>query len=898
MLASTVIYLILSTGKVNGTKMISNKALVEEEQQHDTNHNVPSGNGDTVSNHPSRVMFMKESYDHIIDEDEMEMEDVDMEQVDTEQVTRPTASRLTGFEKILALKSFAYKWKKKTIRRNDLNMAFCDSPDLPMVEDCHSFYWTKRRSVPMKNYHEEARAEKDISKFLENPVVLFKVKGTIWKDIAREMLHDINTLRPNLNLDVEVAFSCLMSTAGDYTIPEMVQGLLFNNTYDVIADQSFVVVLGSIPGLTETHTSFAVLPKDVNLGLSMEEVKIICLILSPVKSKQTKSAIEVGRTYGTLLSELELRRRLQDAKTPADFAVIVKEAGSRVREKHSEDYKTAKEVMHQVGEGKKEKGGFKKLINEIMPPGKLLLRDIKRRKKHYYSDFTDGLDDLVSIKKYLTSIIFLYFTLLLPVMAFGVLNSYNTHKAIETRKGILAQAFGGIIFALFAGQPLSVVQTTIPICLFIKIVYTFGVTMLNVDFLTFYTLVGLWNGFFLLCYSFTGLSKLMAHCSRSTEEIVGLFTSLAFVVDSLKYVSKEFDTYWCSDIGCNRSTALGVFLVIFGVLFIAVLIYNFKWSPYLSTGKRKMVAEYALPFSVLVMSFVGSYLMKDIKLGSFTDEVYEMEPIYVSFEYRPMLFKGCSVDGGIVKRAADESTDACNAIDISAFVVAMALGFIVSMLFFVEANVATSMVNNPHNKLKKGSAYHLDMFTTAIINIILSVFGLPWMHACLPTSPMHVRGLADIEEKVEHGYVKEIVIRVRETRITTLVANVLVFISMLMIPVPLEYIPIPALYGVLLFLAASSLADFQLWERVLLMFTEQTLYPPIHYIRKVPQKSVHIFTALQLLQLGFLCGLSFSGVAYLKMFFPFIIIALIPIRKFLIPKVINEDHLDALDGAH
>merc|ERR1712176_1227529 len=108
-------------------------------------------------------------------------------------------------------------------------------------------------------------------------------------------------------------------------------------------------------------------------------------------------------------------------------------------------------------------------------------------------------------------------------------------------------------------------------------------------------------------------------------------------------------------------------------------------------------------------------------------------------------------------------------IGAASFITSAALGFIVSMLFFVEANVAASMVNNPHNKLKKGTAYHLDMLTTAVINIILSVFGLPWMHACLPTSPMHVRGLADIEEKVELGYVKEIIVSVRETRLTTLI---------------------------------------------------------------------------------------------------------------------------------
>ena len=825
--------------------------------------------------------------DMFTDSDNMDMDDVEVE------VRSPLSPALGQFSKILAVKTLAVKWRKKAIKKNHLNMAFSDSPHVPQVDACHAMYWTKRRSVPLKNYHDEARAEKDISKFLDNPVVLFKVKGQQWKDIAREMLENIKILKPSMALNVERAYSCLMSSAGDYTIPECVQGLVYNHDSDIICEQSFVVVLGSTPAVLETQTSFAVLKNSVNLGAQMSEVKMICMILSPVKSKQTKSGIEVGRTYTTLLSDLELRRRLLDSKSPAEFASIVKEGCTRVMDKHTELYKQEREMEHEEEVGDQTGSPVKNFFKSIMPPGKLLLNDIKRRKKHYLSDFTDGLDSWRSIKKYTTSVIFLYFTLLLPVMAFGVLNSYNTENEIETRKGILAQAFGGIIFALFAGQPLSVVQTTIPIVLFIKLVHTFSEDLFEVDFLTFYTLVGLWNGFFLVIYAFTGVSQIMAYCSRSTEEIVGIFTSIAFIVDSMKYVSKQFDAHWCDDGGdCkypDRSVALAVFIVTFGTLFIAVQIYNFKWSPFLSSGKRKLVAEYALPFSVLVMSLIGSYFMKDVKLETFTDEKYEMKPVYSPFEYKAMKFYGCT---------EDDEGHKCKGIDAASFITSAALGFIVSMLFFVEANVAASMVNNPHNKLKKGSAYHLDMLTTAVINIILSVFGLPWMHACLPTSPMHVRGLADIEEKVELGYVKEIIVSVRETRLTTLIANILVFISLLLIPVPLEYIPIPALYGVLLFIAISSLSDFQLWERVLLLLTEQTLYPPIHYIRKVPQKAVHTFTALQLVQLGVLCALSFSGVPYLKMLFPFIIIALIPIRKFLIPKAIHEDHLEALDGSH
>jgi sodium borate transporter 11 len=49
----------------------------------------------------------------------------------------------------------------------------------------------------------------------------------------------------------------------------------------------------------------------------------------------------------------------------------------------------------------------------------------------------------------------------------------------------------------------------------------------------------------------------------------------------------------------------------------------------------------------------------------------------------------------------------------------------------------------------------LDLFVVAILNAALSVFGLPWMHATLPHSPLHVRGLADVEERVDQGLVYE-----------------------------------------------------------------------------------------------------------------------------------------------
>ena len=59
--------------------------------------------------------------------------------------------------------------------------------------------------------------------------------------------------------------------------------------------------------------------------------------------------------------------------------------------------------------------------------------------------------------------------------------------------------------------------------------------------------------------------------------------------------------------------------------------------------------------------------------------------------------------------------------------------------------------------------------------------------------------------------------RVRETRLSGIVSHVAIGLSVLMVPTPLEWIPIPVLYGVFLYLAVTGLAGNQFWERILLV---------------------------------------------------------------------------------
>ena len=64
------------------------------------------------------------------------------------------------------------------------------------------------------------------------------------------------------------------------------------------------------------------------------------------------------------------------------------------------------------------------------------------------------------------------------------------------------------------------------------------------------------------------------------------------------------------------------------------------------------------------------------------------------------------------------------------------------------------------------------------------------------------------------------IVRVRETRLSSIVSSVMIGLSLLILPV-LSYIPTPVLYGLFLYIAVTALTGNQLFERIMLLITEQ-----------------------------------------------------------------------------
>lgn len=67
------------------------------------------------------------------------------------------------------------------------------------------------------------------------------------------------------------------------------------------------------------------------------------------------------------------------------------------------------------------------------------------------------------------------------------------------------------------------------------------------------------------------------------------------------------------------------------------------------------------------------------------------------------------------------------------------------------------------------------------------------------------------------------IVSVKETRVTSLLANILIGVSVFLLPVPLQWIPKPVLYGLFLYIALTSIDGNQMCDRMALLLKEQVV---------------------------------------------------------------------------
>nr|XP_023682205.1 electrogenic sodium bicarbonate cotransporter 4-like [Paramormyrops kingsleyae] len=336
--------------------------------------------------------------------------------------------------------------------------------------------------------------------------------------------------------------------------------------------------------------------------------------------------------------------------------------------------------------------------------------------------------------------------------------------------------------------------------------------------------------------------------------------------------------------------ALMSFILFFGTYSMTVSLKKFKFSRYFPTKCRSLISDFAIIISILVFCMLDHLLNLDtpklhvpteIKLRKLISDFSTLMSImtFVGLDMLiglqtpklivPTEFKPTRSDRGwIVEPFGKNPWWMC----LASFVPAL----LVTILIFMDQQITAVIVNRKENKLKKGCGYHLDLFWVGILMAACSLLGLPWYVAATVISIAHIDSLKMESECSAPGEQPQF-LGVREQRLTGILVFVLTGVSIFLAPI-LQFIPMPVLYGVFLYMGVASLSGVQFWDRIKLYLMPAKHQPDFIYLRHVPLRKVHLFTLVQITCLAVLWILKSTVAAIV---FPVMILGLMLVRKML-----------------
>ena len=202
--------------------------------------------------------------------------------------------------------------------------------------------------------------------------------------------------------------------------------------------------------------------------------------------------------------------------------------------------------------------------------------------------------------------------------------------------------------------------------------------------------------------------------------------------------------------------------------------------------------------------------------------------------------------------------------------------------------------------LRKPPGFHWDIFLLGLTTFVAGILGIPFPNGLIPQAPFHTNSLcvtrqvSDTDEAAK-GKLVRIVDHVVEQRVSNLAQGLLFLVTMTgPLLIVLHLIPQGVLAGLFFVMGAQALAGNGITAKILYLAADKELTDPADPLRRLErQRAIWAFVALELIGFGVTFAITQTIAA---IGFPIIIIALIPIRTFLMPKWFREEELRALDA--
>lgn len=484
----------------------------------------------------------------------------------------------------------------------------------------------------------------------------------------------------------------------------------------------------------------------------------------------------------------------------------------------------------------------------------------------------------------------------------------RTHSQYGVNEVLLASVLGSVVFSLLACQPLVIVGVTGPITVFNYTVYDIMVPT-GVNYLAFMCWIGLWALVMHWVLAVTNSCNWLRYVTRFPCDIFGFYVAFIYLQKGVQVLTL---------LGDREPFYLSVMAAML-VFFIAYACSQLGASTLFHHHVRVFLKDYGTPLTVIFFTgFVRIGRMKEVSL----------ESLPTSAAFFPTQDRGWLVHFWDI-RVAD-------------VFLAIPFALLLTILFWFDHNgrvtyqdfsdiawaslltrshtVSSLIAQGTEFPLRKPPGFHWDIFLLGLTTGVAGILGIPFPNGLIPQAPFHTESLcvtkvvhldggdhngtggsagaaaADDDEGGDRkGHWELQRTHVVEQRVSNLAQGLLTLGTMTgPLLVVLHLIPQGVLAGLFFIMGYQALEGNGVTAKILFLLRDAELTPASSPLRRVRRRSrVWLFVALALVGFGATFAITQTVAA---VGFPVFIIALIPARALLLPRLFTPQELAILDA--
>lgn len=505
-----------------------------------------------------------------------------------------------------------------------------------------------------------------------------------------------------------------------------------------------------------------------------------------------------------------------------------------------------------------------------------IIGDLRRRAPYYWSDWKDAWDYRV-----VPATIYMYFANILPALAFSLDMFTRTHSQYGVNEVLLASVLGSVVFSVLACQPLVIVGVTGPITVFNYTVYDIMVPT-GVNYLAFMCWIGLWALVMHWILAVTNSCNWLRYVTRFPCDIFGFYVAFIYLQKGVQILTL---------LGDREPFYLSVMAAML-VFSIAYACSQLGASSLFHHYVRVFLKDYGTPLTVIFFTgFVHIGRMKQV----------DLESLPTSAAFFPTQDRGWLVHFWDI-RVAD-------------VFLAIPFALLLTILFWFDHNVSSLIAQGTEFPLRKPPGFHWDIFLLGLTTGVAGILGIPFPNGLIPQAPFHteslcvtkvvhsdnasnatVAGGADDDEGGDRkGHWELRRTHVVEQRVSNLAQGLLTLGTMTgPLLVVLHLIPQGVLAGLFFIMGYQALEGNGVTAKILFLLRDSELTPAGSPLRRIRRRSrIWLFVGLALLGFGATFAITQTVAA---VGFPVFIIALIPARALLLPRLFTPQELAILDA--